>query len=254
MSEFITYDVANNIAWITINRPEKRNAMTRAMIREFAESFDRASLDSQVRVVVVTGAGGAFCAGVDLNDLASTPEDSRGEGPKPWSVLRCTKPVIGAIDGVAVGMGAEFTSMCDVRIATTRARFAWNFVARGLVPDTGAGSWLLPRLIGPQAALRLLYTGDFLSGEEALQIGYVVQVVEPEILLETAEQEAMKWAKGSPFAMSRLRDLVYRGLERTREEHLEKHREVLEECFRSDDHKEGVASFLERREAHFTGT
>ena len=124
--------------------------------------------------MIVTGSGGSFCAGTDLADLQTIPGERRGlrgeaqEKSRWWPLVACPKPVIGAIDGPAVGMGAEFTSQCDVRIASSRARFAWNFAHRGLVPDTGAGSWLLPRLIGSSAALRLLYSGAFLSAEEAL--------------------------------------------------------------------------------------
>jgi enoyl-CoA hydratase len=150
-------------------------------------------------------------------------------------------------------MGAEFTSQCDVRIATSRARFAWNFVHRGLVPDTGAGTWLLPRLIGPQAALRLLYSGEFLGAEEALAIGYVARVVEPDQLLDAAREEARRYLAGSPFSQRLIKDLVYRGLERSLADHIRNHVPALQACFASQDHKEGVAAFLERREPRFTG-
>ena len=158
----IRYEVSESIGTITIDRPEKRNAMTYALLNDFIDTVARAGTDPTARVIIVTGSGGSFCAGTDLADLASVPGASRGlrgtaeEGHRWWPLVACPKPVIGAIDGPAVGMGAEFTSQCDVRIATNRARFAWNFAHRGLVPDTGAGSWLLPRLIGPSAALRLL--------------------------------------------------------------------------------------------------
>ena len=112
----------------------------------------------------------------------------------------------------AVGMGAEFTSQCDVRIATTRARFAWNFVHRGLVPDTGAGSWLLPRLIGVPAALDLLYSGRFLDAAEALALGYVAEVVEPDDLMDAARRRAQTWLAGSPFSQRRIKELAYQGL------------------------------------------
>jgi enoyl-CoA hydratase/carnithine racemase len=151
-------------------------------------------------------------------------------------------------------MGAEFTSQCDIRICTPNARFAWNFSHRGLVPDTGAGSWLLPRLIGVQAAMKLLYTGDVLSAEEALQIGYVDQLVEPEQLLATAQTMAGRIAKNSPFSHKRIKNLVYEGLGAGVSDHMSRHTQAMAECFASDDHREGVASFLERREANFTGT
>ena len=144
----------DGIGVLTIDRPEKRNAMTYAMLGEFIETVEKAGADPAARVVIVTGSGGSFCAGTDLADLQTIPGERRGlrgeaqEKRKWWPLVACPKPVIGAIDGPAVGMGAEFTSQCDVRIASNRARFAWNFAHRGLVPDTGAGSWLLPRLIG----------------------------------------------------------------------------------------------------------
>jgi enoyl-CoA hydratase len=135
--------------------------------------------------------------------------------------------VIGAIDGPAVGMGAEFTSQCDVRIASSRARFAWNFAHRGLVPDTGAGTWLLPRLIGSARALRLLYSGAFLPAEEALAIGYVARVVAPEALADAAREEAQAFLAGSPLSHRLIKDLVYAGFERGVAEHMTHHREAL---------------------------
>ncbi len=256
----IRYEVdPDGIATITIDRPEKRNAMTYAMLRAFTERVAEAGADERVRVVIVTGSGGAFCAGTDLADLSTVPGETRGvrgnahEGGKWWPLVVCPKPVIGAIDGYAVGMGAEFTSQCDVRIVTNRARFAWNFAHRGLVPDTGAGSWLLPRLIGPSRALRLLYTGAFLEASDALAIGYAAEMVAPEKLVEAAIAEARRYLASSPFSLKRMKDLVWHGLERDVGEHMAAHVEALTECFRSADHKEGVAAFLERRPAKFTG-
>jgi len=249
----------DGIATITIDRPEKRNAMTYAMLGAFIAKVAEAGEDARVRVVIVTGSGGAFCAGTDLADLATIPGETRGvrgeagEGGRWWPLVRCPKPVIGAIDGYAVGMGAEFTSQCDVRIISDRARFAWNFAHRGLVPDTGAGSWLLPRLIGPSRALRLLYTGAFLEAEEARAIGYAAEVVAPETLADAALAEARRYLNSSPFSLKRMKQLVWQGLERDVGEHMAAHVEALTACFRSADHKEGVAAFLERRPAKFIG-
>ena len=249
----------DGIATLTIDRAEKRNAMTYAMLNAFIERVAEAGADEAVRVVIVTGAGGAFCAGTDLADLATIPGESRGvrgearQGGRWWPLVQCPKPVIGAIDGAAVGMGAEFSSQCDVRIVSTRARFAWNFAHRGLVPDTGAGSWLLPRLIGPHRALRLLYSGAFLEAEEAQAIGYAAEVVPPESLADAAMAEARRYLASSPFSLRRMKELVWRGLERDVGQHMDAHVEALSACFRSADHKEGVAAFLERRPANFTG-
>lgn len=262
MSEFIKSSIdSDGIAVLRIDRPERRNAMSFAMLGAFIETVAQLGADPAVRVVIVTGGDqGAFCAGTDLSDLNSIPGKERGlrgsaeDSGRWWPLLKCPKPVIAAIDGPAVGMGAEFTSQCDVRIATPRARFAWNFVHRGLVPDTGAGTWLLPRLIGPQKALQLLYSGAFLSAEEAVAIGYVASLVEPENLLAAARTEAEQYLKGSPFALSRIKTLAYEGLERSAAEHMKAHTAALKECFGSDDHAEGVASFLEKRPPRFTGT
>ena len=165
----IRYDVEDRVATITIDRPERRNAMTHAMNAEYGRLIRKASDDDAVHVLVVTGAGGSFCAGTDLSDLdAQSPEEREGTvtDRKPgigwWALASCPKPTVCAVDGFAVGMGAEFTSHADLRILSTRARISWIFAQRGLVPDTGAGSWLLPRLIGVPRALELLYTGRFL--------------------------------------------------------------------------------------------
>ena len=261
MGEFIRYDVREQIATITIDRPDKRNAMTYAMLGDFIETVGRAGADDDARVVIVTGVPGAFCAGTDLADLATVPGEVRGvrgnstsaERHRWWPIVECPKPVIGAIDGPAVGMGAEFTVQCDIRLATPNARFAWNFAHRGLVPDTGAGSWLLPRLIGYHRALQLLYTGEFLTADQALELGYVTQVVAADGLADAARALAVRIMAGSPHSHRLMKQLVYEGLGRDVGEHMAAHVPAMEACFRSDDHREGVASFLERRPAHFTG-
>src|SRR5262245_40109811 len=154
MGAFIRYEVKDGIGVLTIHRPAKPQAMTYAMLGEFTRAIGEAGSDSNTRVLVITGAGGAFCAGTDLQDLSDRPAAQRGargraeERGRWWPIIECQKPVIGAIDGVAVGMGAEFTSQCDIRIASNRARFAWNLEHSGLVPDTGRGAWLLTRQVG----------------------------------------------------------------------------------------------------------
>ena len=151
-------------------------------------------------------------------------------------------------------MGAEFSSQCDLRLASPNARFAWNFVHRGLVPDTGAGTWLLPRIIGMQQALRLLYTGMVIDASEALRLGYLLEVVPAGELLPRAMELAATIAEGSPHSLGLVKALVHDGLTAPAGEHMQRHTAALAACFRSDDHREGVASFLERRPAHFTGT
>jgi enoyl-CoA hydratase len=256
---YIRYAVEDGVGTITIDRPEKRNAMTFAMLGEFIEAVARAGTDDTCRVVVVTGVPGAFCAGTDLADLSSVPGEQRGlrgtatETARWWPIVQCPKPTIAAVDGPAVGMGAEFTSQCDIRLATPNARFAWNFVHRGLVPDTGAGTWLLPRLLGPQRALELLYSGRFVTAEEAKGLGYVLEVVAPEALAARAREMAAAFLGSSPYSMRLVKSLVYDGLGADVGSHMARHTEALAACFRSDDHREGVAAFLERRPASFTG-
>ncbi len=260
MSDFLQYQCHNEVATIRINRPEKRNAMSFAMLGEFIELVASAGRDTQAKVVIITGVPGAFCAGTDLSDLASVPGKERGlrgsaeERSKWWPIVECPKPVIGAIDGPAVGMGAEFTSQCDIRLCTPNARFAWNFSHSGLVPDTGAGSWLLPRLIGVQQAMKLLYTGDPLSAQQAVELGYVDELVSPEELDQAAQSLGERIAQNSPFSTTRIKQLVYEGLGAPVAEHMSRHTQAMAECFASDDHQEGVASFLEKRPAKFTGS
>ena len=254
----ILSEVADGVATITIDRPEKKNAMTYAMLGEFIETVNRVAADPADRVVIVTGRPGSFCAGTDLADLATVPGTERGlRGSADahdtwWPLWNCPQPTICAIDGPAVGMGAEFTSQCDIRIATPNARFAWNFVHRGLVPDTGAGTWILPRLIGVQQAIRLLSTGEFVSADHALALGFVTEVVPSAELLPRAQALAAQIAAGSPHSLRLIKQLVHGGMTNDIDAHMREHTKALAACFKSEDHREGVAAFLERRPAAFT--
>lgn len=253
----IHYEVADRVATLTIDRPEKRGAMTYAMLAEFTARIDEAGADPAVAVLLVTGVPGSFCAGIDLADLAGRSTDDRGLASERAreipALMECPKPVVCAVDGMAVGMGAEFATQADLRLVSTRARFRWNFVHRGLVSDTGAGSWLLPRQIGMPAALRLLYTGLDLEPARALELGFVESVHEPEELPKAAEELARRIATASPFALARTKDLVLSGASRGMAEQVVATRATMAECFASEDHAEGVAAFLERRPARFTG-
>ncbi len=259
MGEFIKYEKSGKVGTVVIDRPQKRNAMTYAMLADFIETVGRADADPDTTVIVVTGVPGAFCAGTDLADLATVPGESRGlrgtaeERHKWWPIAECSKPTICAIDGPAVGMGAEFTSQCDLRVASTNARFGWNFVHRGLVPDTGAGTWLLPRIVGMQQALKLLYTGAIIDAPTALGLGYVLEVVEPDALPGRVQALAEEIATGSPHSQRLIKQLVHAGLTAPVAEHMQRHTAAMAACFKSDDHREGVAAFLERRPATFTG-
>ena len=259
MGEFIRYEKSGKVGTVVIDRPQKRNAMTYAMLADFIETVGQADADPDTTVIVVTGVPGSFCAGTDLADLATIPGEQRGlrgtaeERHKWWPIAECSKPTICAIDGPAVGMGAEFTSQCDLRIASTNARFGWNFVHRGLVPDTGAGTWLLPRIVGMQQALKLLYTGAIIDAATALDLGYVLEVVEPDALPGRVQALAEEIATGSPHSQRLIKQLVHQGLTAPVAEHMQRHTTAMAACFKSEDHREGVAAFLERRPAAFTG-
>lgn len=250
---------SDGIATITIDRPERKGAMTYPVLRDFNATIDTIGRDERARVVILTGTPGSFCAGTDLSDLADTPIDERGRAAhdgaprSAWPLVACPKPVIAAVDGPAVGMGAEFVTQCDVRLFSERGRIAWNFVHRGLVPDTGAGSWLLPRLIGVSAALRLIYSGAFLSAGDALALGFASAVLPPNELADAARTEARSYLAGSPFAIERAKRLVYEGLERRIDDHVRVNGVALQECFASEDHREGVEAFLQRRAPRFVG-
>ncbi len=251
---FITLRVHDGVGTITIDRPEKRNAMTYRMLTELGQAFRDASADDAVRAVVLTGVPGAFCAGTDLSDLEATSPEERSRGGLGTSSFQdCPKPVVAAIDGPAVGMGAEFASLCDVRVASERARFGWVFVHRGLIPDTGAGTWILPRLVGPEAAARLLFAGDIIDAAEAARLGFLHELVSGDDVVARAQAIAASFTAGSPFAIRETKRLLYAGLGRDWATHVADNREVLARCFASDDHREGVAAFLERRPPRFTG-
>jgi enoyl-CoA hydratase/carnithine racemase len=255
----IHYDVAGTVATITIDRPQRRNAIDRSHVQDLLAAIARASGDDAVRAVVLTGAGGVFCAGTDMSraDEIGPAHDDWWADMEPhgwcWPIVRSPKPFIAAVDGAAIGMGVELATHCDWRIASTRARFSWNFVHRGLVPDTGAGTWLLTRQVGLANALRLVFEGEPVRADTAKAMGYVHRVVEPEALLRAAREEAEKLAAASPLSIRLAKRLIYDGLGRSVEDHLPDHVEALRECFASDDHKEGVAAFFEKRTPRFTG-
>lgn len=258
-SPHVHYEVEDGVAIITIDRPEKRNALNYAMYDAIRDHTLEADADPAVRAIILTGVPGQFCAGTDLTELRPVEEgtsahdrDGHTDG-RHWYFWEATTPVIVAVDGPAAGLGVELSTQADFRIASTRARFSWIFVQRGLIPDTGAGTWLLPDLVGPQQAKRLVFSGEFIDAEEAQRIGFVMDVVEPENLLAAARELAAKVSTGSPFAIARAKSLLNWSTSRTRDEHLEHHIEALTECQLSQDHAEGVAAFLERRPAHFTG-
>lgn len=257
----ILYERSGPVAWLTFNRPEKMNAVTYAMLARIEGVIAEARADDAVRVLAVTGAGRAFCAGTDLAELAAQPPaQARGtayaeaypaDRPAPWTFLSLPKPVIAAVNGAAVGLGAEFSLQADLRLAGESARFSWIFPQRGLVPDTGAGTWLLPRVVGLARAARLLYTGDMIGADEAKALGLVEDVVPDGELKARTEELAARIVRGAPLAVENIKRLLYQGLARDPRAHIDDNTRTLTRLFATADHREGVNAFLERREPQF---
>lgn len=259
----IRYNVADNIAIITLNRPEKMNAFTNLMQRELVEAFDRVDSDDAVRVVIVTGAGDrAFCAGADLspergkqvfanNAVVDDLSDERvrdSGGLLTLRIFQCTKPVIGAINGAAVGIGATMQLPMDFRMASTVARFGFVFARRGIVPEA-ASSWFLPRLVGMQQALEWCMTGRVFNAAEGLAGGLVRSVHAPDELMPAAIELAREIADNTaPVAIALTRAMLWRlsAAEHPMAAHNIDSKAVYR-LSKSGDAKEGISSFLEKR-------
>ncbi|OGO53439.1 MAG: enoyl-CoA hydratase [Chloroflexi bacterium RBG_16_68_14] len=266
--EQILYEKENGVATITLNRPERMNAFTPAMLQEWAQALEDARTDAEVRAVILTGAGRGFCAGADLRGESRVADTARSEGPVsaadhrnwlrdsvhhvPRQVTLLDKPYIAAVNGAAVGAGMDMCSMCDMRIASEGARFAMSYVRVGLVPGDG-GCYYLPRIVGVAKALELIWTGDFIDAQEALRIGYVSRVVPPDELLPGARELAERIAKGPAVAIQLAKRLVYRGLTSDVEEALEAAGQAMAVVQSTEDAREGPRAFAEKREPVFKG-
>jgi len=263
--ETLLYDVADRVATVTLNRPDRLNAVNTTMIRELVEAFDAADGDDGVRAVIVTGAGRAFCAGADLGSggttfasgpgRAETPEEHHdGGGLVTLRIFDMTKPVIAAINGPAVGFGITMTLAMDVRLASTAAKMGFVFSRRGVVPEA-CSTWFLPRLVGIAQAAEWAYTGRVFGPEEALAGGLVSEIVEPGALLPTARARAVDIAQHtSAVSVALIRQMLWRmlGADHPREAHRIDSLGMWH-IGRSADAHEGVTSFLEKRPPRFTG-
>ncbi len=261
----IRYDVSEGVCTLTLNRPDKLNALTGTMLNELLTAFDQADADDAVRAVIVTGAGRAFCAGADLSAGGKTfdrvargtgepvGEHRDGGGLVTLRIYELKKPVIAAINGPAVGFGITMTLPMDVRIASTAARIGFVFTRRGVVPEA-CSTWFLPRLVGISRAAEWVYTGRVFRAEEAREGGLVTRVVEPERLLPTARELALEIAGNtSAVSVALARQLLWRMLGAGHP--MEAHRmdsQCMDWTGRSADAYEGVAAFLEKRSARFT--
>jgi enoyl-CoA hydratase/carnithine racemase len=248
-----------HVAVITLDRPHRRNALNYHAYDQLEAAFRAASDDLEVRCVVVTGADPAFCSGDDVGEIMAgpkrvsvTPAAAPTATPAAMAALECAKPVIAAVNGAAVGWGMELSLFADIRIASERAKFAELFVKRGLPCDVG-GFYRLPAIVGPAKAAELLFTGDVIDAVEALRIGLVSEVVAHADLLPRCMALAARIAANPPLAVQRLKE----GLNRTA---YGDPREIgawamgaIRDLMRTEDHREGVASFLEKREPVFRG-
>jgi enoyl-CoA hydratase/carnithine racemase len=258
----VTYAVADKVATLTLNRPERRNALNFPAYAELETAFRAAVLDPEVRCVVVTGADPAFCSGDDVLEILAAPKPAEATPASPvvrhqptpaaMAALECDKPVIAAVNGAAVGWGMELALYADIRIASERARFAELFIKRGLVCDVG-GFYRLPAIVGPAKAAELLFTGDVIDADEALRVGLVSEVAPHDALLERAYALAGRIAANPPLALRYMKEGLRRTAYGDPREIGGWAIETIRALMRTEDHREGVASFLEKRPPVFTG-
>ena len=259
----LLYDVSDGIATITLNRPERLNAISGGMLASFSRAFREADLDSNVRAIILTGAGRGFCAGLDLKDQGALTNGSSGGSPNlptkfdladsPPMVLHTTdKPVICALNGAAAGYGMDLALGCDIRVASDAGKLAAVFTKRGVLPESG-GTWYLPRLIGWAKAAEIAFTGRVLNAQQCLEYGLVNKVVPHDSLIDESRALAKEIAACAPLAVQATKRMMRLGLQETFEANVHHVYLQLLPLFRSQDFMEGVKAFGERREPVFQG-
>ena len=275
--ETILYEVRDRIATVTLHRPDRLNAITSQLENDLLAAMQAADVDDDVRVIILTGAGKGFCAGADLELLQTVTEtdwatvdktalrkklmperefeDARQDFNKTWSYFPAIrKPIIGAINGAAVGLGFVLQLYCDIRIASDQARFGTAFSQRGLIAEHGS-AWLLPRLIGISNALDMLYSSRLVKADEALRMGLVSRVVPHDALMSTVREYAVHLATMvSPLSLRVIKKQVYNALVTDLSDAIETANDEMLLSFASNDFGEGVAHFMEKRAPKFTGS
>jgi 2-(1,2-epoxy-1,2-dihydrophenyl)acetyl-CoA isomerase len=259
----IRYELTGGIARITLNKPEKLNALSWGSWAEIETAIDMAENDDAAKVVLITGEGRGFCAGTDLT--VTTPESEWPQRPfkgregmmrsrylATAQVYHCRKPTIAAVNGACVGAGFSLALACDIRLASEAARFSAIFVKRGITADTGA-TWYLPRIVGMENALKMMYTGRIVGAQEALGMGLVSEVLPADQLAARATELATEIAKGPSVAIELMKRLTQEGLTRELDAHIEHEQFLQGITHRTEDAAEGRKSFLEKREPNFQG-
>jgi len=260
MSEYVNLllEVNDGIAIVTINRPKALNALNAATIYELDKMFDELGANSAVKAVIVTGSGEkSFVAGADITEMQSMSAiEGRNWGKLAQAVFNkienLPKPVIAAVNGFALGGGCELSMACDIRIASEKAKFGQPEVSLGIPPGFG-GTQRLPRLVGKGRAKEMLFTGDMIDAAEACKIGLANKVVAPEELMNTAKAMAQKIMSRAPVAVQVCKSAVNEGLDVDLESGIAYEAEIFGLCFATDDQKEGMTAFVEKRKPNFTG-
>lgn len=256
---FETIEIAeqNGVAQVTLNRPDKLNPLSMQMIAELRDAFEALRLDPQVKVVVLTGAGKAFSAGGDINDMLAGNLNldytaGRTLGKTILAIQGIEKPVFCALNGIAAGGGAGVALACDVIYASEKARFSEIYTNIGMVPDCG-NLWLLPRVVGPYKAKELCFSAEIIDAQEMLRLGIAQRVFPPDELLPHTMEFANKLAEGPALSYKLIKTFIDRGWGMSLEQFYDLEALALDIVMKSEDFKEGVAAFLEKRKPQFHG-